>query len=531
MRTRISLIQFEGFKRFDDLTIKDLPSNARLIVLAGPNGNGKSSIFDGMLDWRRRMARLGSYWNDDYHARNPKVNRNTAVRIIFHEPEPHSPDDFAGSIHIRTAHRNDPQINLSNISGMPEITKASRFQRLSNNDAGVSSNLQLLVGQDIESLYSSGDPNKTFEEHRQWLQGLINNAFKNLNLPLSMDGLGNPLQTKTFRFSKGTISGFHFDNLSGGERAIFDLLFDLIVQRQAFGDAVYCIDEPEVHINPNLHGLLLNELLSLVPSGGQLWVATHSIGMLRKARDLQRDLPDGEIVFLDFDQDFDVSTTLTPITPNSKFWKRALSTSIGDVADLIAPEVIVFCEGKNLNHELGEGTDAKIYNKIFELDFPNAVFTSLGCSNDVSGRLGYGVSNLFATIKGTSVLRLIDGDNHSTSEREAFTKQGVRVLTRRHIESYLFDDEIIQALCVSLGRESEIKNIMQMKADAIQSSVSNRGNQPDDVKKWCSQYRSDITKTFDLKGQSDQGFMLDVLAPLVTNETRIYKELKADIFG
>jgi predicted ATPase len=369
MLTRISKLRLNGFKRFADLTVQNLPANARLVVLAGPNGNGKSSLFDGMLNWRLRAGGMGNLWDVEYHARERTPgHRNDAVSVEFHDPAPKTADEIAASIHMRTAHRNDPAIHLNNISGLPPVTKDVRFQRLSANDAGVSRNLQLLMGQDLETLYSSGNPATTFGEHRVRLQGRMNEAFRALGLTLRMDGLGNPLQTKTFRFSKGTVSGYHFDNLSGGERAIFDLLFDLIVQRESFGDAVYCIDEPESHVNPNLHGRLLEQLLSLVPDAGQLWVATHSIGMLRRARDMQRGGRDGDVVFLDFDQDFDQSVVLSPIRPGKDFWKRALSTAVGDVADLVAPEIIVFCEGDNLNHELGEGTDARIYERIFASD-------------------------------------------------------------------------------------------------------------------------------------------------------------------
>jgi predicted ATPase len=528
---RISNLRLVGFKRFADLTVQDLPTNARLVVLAGPNGNGKSSLFDGMLNWRRRHSGMGNSWDLEYHARDrTKEHRADAVSVIFHDPAPKSADEIAASIHMRTAHRNDPTVQLQNVANLPPVTRDVRFERLSANDRGVSRNLQLLMGQDLETLYSSGNPATTFGEHRSRLQGRINQAFSRLDLKLTMDGLGNPLQTKTFRFSKGDVSGYHFDNLSGGERAIFDLLFDLIVQREAFGDAVYCIDEPESHVNPNLHNRLLQELLSLVPDGGQLWVATHSIGMLRKARDMQRCGRPGEVVFLDFDQNFDQPVVLSPVMPGPLFWKRALSTAVGDVADLVAPEIIVFCEGHNPGHELGEGTDAKIYARIFASEVPEAVFTSLGGSNDVLGRLGDGVSRLFATIKGTTVIRLIDGDNQSPSERSELEKRGIRVLSRRHIESYLFDDEILRALCASLGREGHVDHVLKLKQDAIDASVI-RGHTADDVKKWCSDFRAKATKALGVPGQSDQGFMLDVLSPLVTREMRIFQELKADIFG
>ena len=53
----------------------------------------------------------------------------------------------------------------------------------------------------------------------------------------------------------------------------------------------------------NFKDLLLEELYNLISlTNSQLWIATHSIGMVRKAQDLWRDNPDS-VVFLDFGKD------------------------------------------------------------------------------------------------------------------------------------------------------------------------------------------------------------------------------------
>jgi AAA15 family ATPase/GTPase len=44
---RVQDVHLKNFKRFSDLTISDLPAQTRLVVMAGPNGTGKSSVFDG----------------------------------------------------------------------------------------------------------------------------------------------------------------------------------------------------------------------------------------------------------------------------------------------------------------------------------------------------------------------------------------------------------------------------------------------------------------------------------------------------
>ena len=58
-------------------------------------------------------------------------------------------------------------------------------------------------------------------------------------------------------------------------------------------------------MNPRLQGDLLEELFQLMNDKSQLWIATHAIGMMRKALQLYEQHGE-EIVFLDFsDGDFD----------------------------------------------------------------------------------------------------------------------------------------------------------------------------------------------------------------------------------
>ena len=57
---RIRKIQLKnGYKRFHDLTIDLGNDPKRIIALVGPNGCGKSSVFDGMLYLNSNWGQLG----------------------------------------------------------------------------------------------------------------------------------------------------------------------------------------------------------------------------------------------------------------------------------------------------------------------------------------------------------------------------------------------------------------------------------------------------------------------------------------
>lgn len=88
-------IHLKNFKRFTDTAITEMPATARMIVLAGPNGCGKSSILDGLKTWHF-MNGGSSYsgWDESYGAKTgtASIPWPEHVAVDFHEDLPTSPD-------------------------------------------------------------------------------------------------------------------------------------------------------------------------------------------------------------------------------------------------------------------------------------------------------------------------------------------------------------------------------------------------------------------------------------------------------
>ncbi len=63
---KIKEVRLNKFKRFTDLTITDIPETAKLVILVGPNGCGKSSVFEGFNYWYK-LKGFGTVSDKDYY--------------------------------------------------------------------------------------------------------------------------------------------------------------------------------------------------------------------------------------------------------------------------------------------------------------------------------------------------------------------------------------------------------------------------------------------------------------------------------
>ncbi|MGD1055869.1 MAG: ATP-binding protein, partial [Solirubrobacteraceae bacterium] len=527
----------QKFRRFSDLTI-ELDGSPKLVVLAGPNGVGKSSLFDALKLWHG--LRGGSGWTagDDYWIKGGQGKIDgTQVAIEFQEDTPpEGTDAFRKAIYIRTAYRNDPDFAIQQIQRLGSVlndnNSAATAKRLIDNDVRVSDNYQRMVALTLEDVYGGQRDGEKVSAVRERYIGEIRGALQRLFPDLILNGPGDPLGGGTFYFGKGVEKNFLYKNLSGGEKAAFDLLLDMVIKKQAYDDTVYCIDEPDTHLNTRVQGVLLQELVNQVNDDSQLWIATHSIGMMRVAREMQRADP-GSVAFIDFQgHDFDQAITLQPVRPDRKFWSATLDVALGDLADLIAPAHVVLCEGDPASRNPAKAEfDARCYRTIFGDAMADTEFLSVGSSLEVIDD-HRGVGRAISTIvSGTKVVRVVDRDNRSTQEVEDARAAGIRVLSRRHLEAFLLDDEVLEALCKSLGKVSDAPAVLALKPPATAASVA-RGNDPDDIKSAAGDIFNGVRKILETPqlGNTTEAFLSDTMAPLLVPGMTVYEDLKKDLF-
>ena len=115
---RVKTLKLVGFKRFDDLTIDLGPTPQKIVALVGPNGCGKSTIFDSFEQQLQSFRNHGSedeefysksrFYNDD--RRNERYNRQKAINVTFD-----SGSLNRKSFYIRTSYRFTPKIDVKQL--------------------------------------------------------------------------------------------------------------------------------------------------------------------------------------------------------------------------------------------------------------------------------------------------------------------------------------------------------------------------------------------------------------------------------
>ena len=530
---RFKCATIKDFKRFQDLTVRGVPETARLIILVGPNGSGKSSFFDALQAWHHSNAGLGTISDSDYYDR-PATDAQLLeyyqrVQLKLHDNITLGRQQFKKALYVRSAHRNDPDLQVSQLRRSGDPLDEVRIRRTIDNDAAVNFNYQKLVAQtfdiyDVEPIMSNEFTDSIIDP----IRSPVSRIFPDLML----NSLANPMADGTFRFTKGISDGFHFKNLSGGEKAVFDLILDLVVAQRTYDDTLFCIDEPESHMNARVQAELLSALYDLIPENCQLMLATHSIGMMRRARDIETANP-GRVVFLDFGgRDFDEKQLIEPTVPDRAFWNRAYDVALDDLAALVAPERVVICEGepKGRTSSRNFAHDAQCFERIFKTEFPETQFVPGGNADEVTEDKRGIAYALGALTQGVEVVKLIDRDAQSPEEVAESREDGVRVLSRRNLESYLFDDEVLRALALSVGKIEKVDEFIAEKNRILDERT---GHVTDDLKPASGQIYNSCKTVLQLAnpGNNAKTFMRDTLAPLIKPGMTVYDDLKRDVFG
>ncbi len=254
------------------------------------------------------------------------------------------------------------------------------------------------------------------------------------------------------------------DSLSSGEREVFTTIFDLLLHEPS--DCIVFFDEPEMHLHPELSFRLLRTLKS-IGERNQFIFCTHSPDIITES--LNHSVvfikpPDGDNnQALCIEKDDEKATAL-----------NLLGQNLGVIA---LGRKIVLIEG------LESSLDKQTYGEIVGTQFPQYVLAPSGARQTILSFSKTVGDVLSKAIWGIDFFMICDGDSSLPDEvmKDLVSKSSGRLafLPRYHLENYFLDENIISKMFAKMEPEDswlrhpqEIRGkLKQIATDSIPYTV------------------------------------------------------------
>lgn len=219
-----------------------------------------------------------------------------------------------------------------------------------------------------------------------------------------------------------------FSDLSSGEKEVFFILSFFL--RHNVTNAILVIDEPELHLHPEFARLLVRTMLSIKP-GNQIWLATHNSEIIDEAG---RD----RVIYLV--RDPKTQKSVVTLGTDETEAMRQLKNLFGYSGYIGIAKCIVFLEG------LDSSSDRKMFTNLFPQYGSQIKFVPSRSSENLA-RINTAILSILEGNLGWMQFYLIRDRDFLTPEiirkyREHYSGR-MYVLSRYHIENYLLDEDLI----------------------------------------------------------------------------------------
>lgn len=261
-----------------------------------------------------------------------------------------------------------------------------------------------------------------------------------------------------------------FSDLSSGEKEVFFTL--CFFQRHEVEEAVIIVDEPELHLHPSLARLLVRTMLNLKPRN-QIWLATQSSEVVDEAG---RD----RVIFVRKNSETRRAEVVRATDEEESL--RCLRDFFGQSGYIGLARAMVFTEGRN------SSADRKMFERLFPQSSRDLkIIPANGCGE--IERINRAVLSLLESNVGWCRFVLIRDRDYMTNDTVNAMREraGSRlfVLDRHEIENYLiqFDvmakvvDEIFGKNMTAENVEAEFRQCAgEMAGDVLRDMLAFRLN-------------------------------------------------------
>ncbi|KKR71341.1 MAG: hypothetical protein UU14_C0030G0015 [Candidatus Roizmanbacteria bacterium GW2011_GWB1_40_7] len=312
------------------------------------------------------------------------------------------------------------------------------------------------------------------------------------------------LRVLEYEDENGNVRSIH--TLSSGEREVIGIGFDLLLTSPKH--CVILIDEPELHLHPQLAFRLIQALIS-IGEKNQFLLFTHSGELITSFADQQ-------VFYIDtHNKSQNQARDLSDIAKDPEL-SKILGQNIGTFA---VGKNVIFVEGQNAS------LDKAIYQGIAKEMFPDSVVIPVSGQENIMA-LARVRDILGSTIWGISMFMIRDRDGLTDTQiqsMESGSSGRLKILGRRHLENYFLNENLLAEVL----SEDLVDDTSQWRKPTFvlgQLREIAKEIMPEAVYKWIQENVRTEVGNVDLKVKNYQAQGKDKLAESI--KTRASEELQ-----
>ena len=505
---KIKKLVIKNFKNITNLSMENIPD---LVVIAGPNGSGKTSIFEAIRVFK---AAMGPYTDSDMSIIHQEANQQLGNLITFGKSESTISIGFeldSDEISYLKQQGYDDEIKSTNgsllLEGTVTISKSGSarpadsypalshilshydatdklgaimyipaFRDLPSGDVGdITFSSNWAVQQKTQIM---GNIRAKFQKMKQNIVAMsfydqhhlndqstkfipqVQKIFKDFFFPKEFLGVVIDKALSCSFPIKYNNHTHDIDYLSSGEKEIL-MTFTEILKLQLTG-SIILFDEPDLHLNAALEKKIIRNLDKIAKEGNQIWVITHSLEIIGSIP--IESLYKIKSIFPENDKENMIELCSEKRDKYEIFNNLGATTGIQLISDKI-----VYVEGSS---------DIEILRTLFKEFDDKICFIETNGVKGIQG-ISHAVGKLMdQATKHDSFLMIRDRDFLTDDKREELVNKyenRVHVLTKRNIENLLLDPNILcdvfDSLDVNINSLDEMRGLIKTTADKFKNET------------------------------------------------------------
>lgn len=428
-------------KRFEIDGVSDL------IVIAGPNGVGKTRLVNGLLGFFRNSRGSNPSFVIEATSRAEKeawgkteletTNANDAGKLRALLQQNQRRRNFTSGVLYYESNRSiqnvkalsfefdypDPweeavswDLPIRGLANRWQDTQHAIFKKIQSQKVHIANRaIQLRNDGYAQMNLDFSDPLEPFRD-----------AFEKLLGPKTLHRAD--VQRQRLMYKEGSEER-DIGTLSSGEREVLNITFDFILRKPSH--CVIFFDEPELHLHPELLARLITTLRT-VGECNQFFLISHSPEVIASSLD-------DTVVFLTQARE-DCSNQAVVLGARDQATEalHRLGQSIGVIS---LGKKIVLIEGKD------SSLDKRTYSHILGNRFPELVLLPSGGKGNLTGFEALATEVLDKTLWGVRFFMLADRDASPANEG---TTSSFKALSRYHLENYFLDKNVLASCFAEL---------------------------------------------------------------------------------